>query len=295
MFSRRGAGIGSGKRDENVAGLVARNAAVAPEAQSHPVRKTFQLVRQQRCIGRHHHDDGTVLGESPGHEGVRFRRGDFASDRNTGDPQIVPSTVIALHEHTDRITAIFGVQAARRTTDAALIAVANHAGAAADAAFFDSPRMRAVECVHGVFRLDVKSIDVVQPAIPGFGDHWQRPIEPRRVRRGVRDAPLDHCVAHHAHAVGVGNHHRALEKSRFFDPGSSRHLAVAVLRKPRGEHWIGNGVMTARQHRRHPSAHRAMANLQFAGSRNQCRVADSDTGHVRNGIEGSGSAVEWDS
>src|SRR6202035_6190764 len=124
-------------------------------------------MREQRGIGRHHHDDGAVLGESPGHhEGVRFGRGDFAPDRNTGDPQIVPRAVIALYEYAHRVAAILRLQAARRSADPALVAVAYHAGAAADAAFFDGSGMRAVEGMQHMLWLDVKSVDVVQPAVP---------------------------------------------------------------------------------------------------------------------------------
>ena len=153
--------------------------------------------------------------------------------------------------------------------------------------------MRAsVQGVHGVLGLDVKPVDVVQPAIPGFGDHRQRPIVAGRVRGGVRHAPLNHRVAHHAHAVSVGDHHRAFEKSGFLDPCGAGHLAVAVLREPGGEYRIGKRVRAAGQHGRHAGAHRTLADLQFARSGDQRRVADRDAGHVRDGIERSGGAVE---
>jgi len=59
--------------------LFAREGAqvVGCDINESPAAQTLQLVREQRGIGRHHHDDGAVLGESPGHhEGVRFGRGD---------------------------------------------------------------------------------------------------------------------------------------------------------------------------------------------------------------------------
>ena len=149
----------------------------------------------------------------------------------------------------------------REAADAALVAVADHAGAAADVAFLDGARVRGVERMHGVFGLDVEAIDVVQPAIPGFGYDRQRPIEPGRIRPGARHTPLDHRVAHHPHAVGVGDHHRPFEKSRLFDPCRSGHLAVAVLRKPGGEHGIGKRVRTPRQHGGHSGAHGTVAQL----------------------------------
>ena len=46
-----------------------------------------------------------------------------------------------------------------------------------------APAARAIQRVEHVLRLDVKAVDVVEPAVPGFGDHRQRPPRAGGVRR----------------------------------------------------------------------------------------------------------------
>ena len=75
-------------------------------------------------------------------------------------------------------------------------------------------------------------------AVPGLGHHRQRPRIAFLVRRCVLYAPCNDRIAHHADAVGVGDHHRAVEKARIFEPGGSGHFAVAVQREPAGEDRI---------------------------------------------------------
>ena len=61
MVGRRGARIGRREGDENVAGAVAGDTAVAPEAKRNAASEAFKLVRDKRRIGGHHNDDGTAV------------------------------------------------------------------------------------------------------------------------------------------------------------------------------------------------------------------------------------------
>src|ERR1700722_9103069 len=82
----------------------------------------------------------------------------------------------------------------------------------------------------------MKAVDVVQIAVPCFGDDRQRPI---LLQSLVLYAPGDDGVTHHADAMGVGDGDWALQESRLLDPRRPRHLAVAVLRKPSGVDRVG--------------------------------------------------------
>src|SRR5213076_2569684 len=68
-------------------------------------------------------------------EGVRVLGLDLPADRNTRDPEVLTPPVVALHEHSDEVATVLLREPAGRSPDAALEAVADHAGAAADRAF----------------------------------------------------------------------------------------------------------------------------------------------------------------
>ena len=99
--------------------------------------------------------------------------GNFLADRDAGDAQLVAPSVVALHEHAYRVAACFRVEHARGGSDSSLEFVADHAGSAADVAFFDRAAVRGIERLEDVLGLDVESVDVVEIAVPGFGDHGQ--------------------------------------------------------------------------------------------------------------------------
>src|SRR5207237_1390031 len=83
--------------------------------------------------------------------------------------------------------------------------IADHSGAAADCAFFDIAVMSSVDGMESVFGLHVETIDVVEPAIPGFGNDRQRPPIAGRIGLAVSYAPLDDRIAYDSNAVGVGD------------------------------------------------------------------------------------------
>src|SRR5262249_17001188 len=217
---------------EECARGVAGDAAVAADAQRDAPGDALQLVRQQRCIGGDHHDDRAVLGVEGRIEGVGILALDLAPDRNAGDAQVGAQAVVALDQYAERVAAVLVSELPRGGADPALEAVADHAGAAANHAFLHGPRARSVERLEHVLGLDVEAVDVVQPAVPGLGHHRQRPPGPGLVLLTLLHAPGDDRIAHHAHAVSVGDHHRAFEEPGLVHPGGTGHLAVAVLRIP---------------------------------------------------------------
>src|SRR4029077_7027333 len=165
-----------------------------------------------------------------------------------GDTEIHARAVVALHEHTDGIASVFCGKRVRRGANASFVATADHTCATAHVAFLDGTGFRGVDGVEGVLGLDVKPVDVVEPAVPRFGDDGERPPVAGRIGLAVRDAPLNDRVADHADAVRVGDHHWAFEEAGLFDPGRAGHFAVAVERPPAGEHRIAHGILAARQY-----------------------------------------------
>src|SRR5256885_14882652 len=61
-----GAGVSGGEGDEDVAGTVARDAAVAAETERDAAGQAFELMSNERSIGGDYHDDGTTLGHGRG-------------------------------------------------------------------------------------------------------------------------------------------------------------------------------------------------------------------------------------
>src|SRR6266436_9112414 len=89
------AGIGSGEGDEDVAGAVAGNAAVAAKTKRNAPREAFELVHDERRVRGHHDDDRAVVIVDERGAGVGIVRGNFPADGNAGNAQIISRTVIA--------------------------------------------------------------------------------------------------------------------------------------------------------------------------------------------------------
>ena len=171
----------------------------------------------------------------------------------------------------------FALELARSGARAALELVADHARAAADAAFLHRAALGAVERVESVLVLHVEAVHVVEVAVVGLGHDRQAPPIPGSVRRAVGDAPFDHGVAHDADAVGVGQHDRAFEKAALLDPGHAGHLAVAVEAEPTGENrMIQRAFLAARQDRGDARADRTDADFQLAFALDQRGEAHLD-------------------
>ena len=86
------------------------------------------------------------------------------------------AAVVRLYEHTDRVSAVFLFQDARRRTRSSFEPMRDHAGSSADISFGDRTALRRVDRLEGMLLLHVKSIDVVQKAVIRFGDDRQAEI-----------------------------------------------------------------------------------------------------------------------
>src|SRR5947207_3810607 len=105
--------ISGGEGDENIAGTIARNAAVAAKAERDTARESFELLREERRVGGNDYDDGAALSFVEWSGGVCRVFGNFVSNGNTGDAQIGAAAIIALHQNTDGETPIFRFKFAR--------------------------------------------------------------------------------------------------------------------------------------------------------------------------------------
>ncbi len=97
-------------------------------------------------------------------------------------------------------------------------------------------------------------------------------------------APGNHRVAHHAHAVRVRDHHRAIEEARIFDPCGPGHFAVAVEGEPAGKDRILK-IVAAGKNGSHTRPDRADTDLQRAATGNESGMPDFDAFYVGDGIE----------
>src|ERR1700686_663576 len=101
MVGGGGAGICGGEGDEDVAGAVAGDAAVAAETERHAAGQALKLMRDEGSVRGDDYDDGAAIGFGEGRGGVGTILGNFFGDRNAGDSGIGGGAVIALHENSD--------------------------------------------------------------------------------------------------------------------------------------------------------------------------------------------------
>ncbi|OLC90556.1 MAG: hypothetical protein AUH86_22660 [Acidobacteria bacterium 13_1_40CM_4_58_4] len=139
--------------------------------------------------------------------------GNLSTHRYARNAQLITFSVVALHEHAHSVAAILRIEHAGRGADPALEFVADHACAATDIAFFDWPSMGGVQRLNGVLRLDVKTIHIVQVAIPGLRHHGQGPPEAFLIRLLPLYLPGYDRIAHHTHAMRIGDHHRPVQEA----------------------------------------------------------------------------------
>ena len=88
VIGERRSRIGGGEGDEDVAGAVAGDAAVAAQAQGDAAGNALQLVREERRVGGDDHDDGAAIRFTERGAGVGALVGNFLAHRNAGDAQI---------------------------------------------------------------------------------------------------------------------------------------------------------------------------------------------------------------
>ena len=88
--------------------------------------------------------------------------------------------------------------------------------------------MRALNRVRDVLRLYMKTIDVIQPAIPRLGHQRQTPRKTLWVGSTVREPPGNNRVTRDADTVGVSQDNRPLQEPALLYPGGAGHFAVAI-------------------------------------------------------------------
>ena len=157
----------------------------------------------------------------------------------------------------------------------------DHAGATAHVAFSYGAAARRVECRKGVRGFHMKSVNVVQKSVIGFRHHRQRP----RIlaAEAALDAPGNHRVTHCPHAVRVGDHHRAFQKSGFFHPGGACHFAITIFGEPSGEDRVLR-TASAGQYGSDSRADRSLPDDQLAFAGDQSAMADFHARHVGDGV-----------
>jgi hypothetical protein len=80
----------------------------------------------------------------------------------------------------------------------------------------------------------MKTIDVVEVPVPGFGDHRKAAVEDPSY---PGSPPIDNDITYSSDAVGVGNGHRVEHETIVIDPGYAGHFSIAVEAEPTGKHW----------------------------------------------------------
>ena len=167
------------------------------------------------------------------------------------DAQPGPAAVVRLHEHTDGPAVL---DDAGGRADAALEAVADHAGAAADGPLLDCAAVRARKRRRHVLRRDVEAVDVVEEAVPGLADDGQAPA----VAVVAVLCRRDERVADDADRVRVRERDRRRQQPGVPDPLQAGQLAVAVdpvraceerLRRRHDDRHSGADVLTLDQRR----------------------------------------------
>jgi len=108
-------------------------------------------------------------------------------------------------------------------------------------------RRGRTRCVKGVLGFHVESVDVVEIAVVGFGDHGQRP--PVAFAVGLPCFTFQAMTASRTTPrCACCDHDGAVEKAGVFEPCGARHFSVAVQREPGAEDRVV-GVLAARQNR----------------------------------------------
>src|SRR5215471_11666823 len=292
-----------------------RAAGAGPgEAGGDPAGERLALAGEQRGVGRHHGDDRAragrglvgagrgVLGADwagwglarPGWGLVGLGRGlvggvahrvvggELLAQVDAGEHELVPLAEVSLHEHADGVAGVRVVDQPRRGAGAALELVTVHPGAAADGALVWLAVRRVLERGDHYVLGDMMAVDVVEVAVPGFGGDRQQPDFGELGMVPVH--PGDDAGVRDPDRVGVGDHDRALEGPRLFDPGDPGHLPVAVLRVEAGRHRIAGVSLAAGVDRRDTGP--------YAVALDQRAVADFEAGNVGDGVPGAWPAAE---
>src|SRR2546423_172840 len=114
-----------------------------------------------------------------------------------------------------------------------------------------------------MLRLHVKSVNVVKPAIPGFRHYRQAPPIASHIRCAVFDAPGNCRVPGYADTMCVSDDERPFQKSAFFYPRGTGHLAISVQAEDAGINRIIERIVSARDNCGNSSSDWTFAGLKF--------------------------------
>ncbi len=155
------------------------------------------------------------------------------------------------------------------------------------------PPCRGVDRLEDVLPLDVKAVDVVQPAIIGLTGDRQSPVGAFSVGIEAAVQPLDCGIAGDTTGVSVGDGDRTVAVPDFVNPPASRELAIAVEAELAGPDRETGPGLASRDDGRDSRAHRPGADDKRAAfAANECRVPDLDAADVGDGVERPRTAFE---
>ena len=210
------------------------------------------------------------------------------ADRDARDSQRVAHAVICLHQDAEDVRILGDQDASRRGADAAFELVADRAGAGADIPLCDRPTTSAIECGIHVLRPDVKPVDVIEVAVPGFSNDRSGPPVATGVGVPHPHSPCNHGVVHDADTVRVGEDHGPLEAASFFEPRGASHLAIAIQSEPGTEYRYIDAFLAPRQDRGNTGA-----DFVFGIRRADQRcLTDRDSRDIGDRIERAGLTFE---
>lgn len=138
-----------------------------------------------------------------------------------------------------------------------------------------------------MLRRNVLTGDVVEPAIEGLGDDRDHEML-RAQRRLVPAQPLDTSAVHGTDRQRIGDQDRRLQQSVLVDLRAAGHFAGPIedLDCSRDERREGGFLMCVDRGDAGPGG--APADTQLSVTVDHRRLADTDTGNVRDGIERTG-------
>src|SRR5436190_11258894 len=143
-----------------------------------------------------------------------------------------------------------------------------------------------------VLRFHVKTIDVIKPSIPRFGDYGQTPPVPSDVGRAVFNSPGNDSVTRDTDAMRVRNHDWSFQKPAFVYPCGACHFAVTIQAEIAGVNRVVERIVSTRNDCGNAGARWTLANFQFSFPTDQGRVTDLHTGDIRYRIQFPWRAIE---
>ena len=125
--------------------------------------------------------------------------------------------------------------------------MADHPGAATYIALGHGSIFGRINGFKNMGFIDMKSIDIIQPAIPGFSHDRQAKTF------AFMDGHIvfDQGFTDDTNLVGISQGNRRAQHARFFQPQQASHFAVAIERMISGKGVIFAAEIGARQNYRH--------------------------------------------